>query len=176
MCDPISLAVGSFVVAGASAVTSYQGQQQAASNQDAYRAANTTNANSAAVYDYQQIALRQMQEEEAAGTKNFDNMLGTRSKAATAEVSAGEAGITGLSVDSLIADIYQKGGTSSDRLSRNKEMTLTQLNAEKNGVNATRVNRINSVQPGVQPSGLALGLNIAGAAVNSASGYRSATR
>lgn len=176
MCDPISLAVGTFVVGAASSVVSYQQQSYAAEQQNQYYEINRRNAENAAADEDLQLQLRQRQEEEKAGAERFDNALETRAKARHAEAAAGEAGVTGLSVDGLIADIYNSGGRSADRIATNEQMSLQQLNLERQGVRTRMSDRINSARRGTAPSGLALGLNIANAGLSSAGGYRRMTR
>jgi hypothetical protein len=164
------------MVSAGSSVMQYGAASEQADAQNAYYAQNKVNAERSAMYEHQQNDLRKTQEQEAAGTKSFDNMLETRAKAAHAEVAAGEAGVTGLSVESLINDIYGAGGRTNDRIARNGELTLAQLNAEDSGIEARKADRINSVRRGVQPSGLALGLNIASAGLNAGTGYYKMTK
>ena len=175
MCDPMTIAISTFMVGAVQSVSQYGAAKQQAAAQDAYYDANKANADRSAAYEYHQNQLRKQQEQDAAGTKSFDNMLETRAKVAHAEVGAGEAGVTGLSVDSLINDIFGAGGRTNDRIAQNKEMTLAQLNAEDQGIAARQTDRINSVRRGVQPSGLALGLNIASSGLNAATGYKKMT-
>lgn len=175
MCDPVSLAVGSFMVSAGSSVAQFGAAKQQADAQNDYYNANKANADRAAVYEYNQNTLRKSQEEDAAGMKSFDNMLDTQAKAAHAEVAAGEGGVSGLSVDSLINDIFGAGGRTNDRIKQNQEMTLAQLNAEDLSIDARHSERVNSVRRGVQPSGLALALNIGTAGLNSATSYRKMT-
>lgn len=176
MCDPLTLAVGSFMVSAGSSVASYGAAKREAAAQDQYYLDNKANAERSASYEHGQLELRKAQEMDAAGAKSFDNMLETRAKAAHAEAAAGDAGISGLSIDSLIGDIYGAGGRTNDRIKQNEEMTLAQLSAEGRGIDARMEGRINSVRKGVQPSGLALGLNIASAGLNAATGYKKMTK
>lgn len=176
MCDPVSLAVTSFMVSAGSAVANYSAQSEQAQAQNDLWAKNRDNAEYSATVEHQQLALRKVQEQDAAGEKQFDNMVDTRARMARAETAANEAGVTGLSVDSLIRDVMGSGGRTSDRLAHNSEMTLQQLNMEDRGVDARKDARINSVRKGVAPSGLALGLNIASAGLNAGTDYRKMTR
>jgi hypothetical protein len=176
MCDPISLAVTSFMVSAGSSVMQYQAANEQADAQNQLYANNAANAKRSYTAEMQQNGLRMEQERDAAGEKSFDNMLDTRAKVATATVGAGEAGVTGLSVESLINDIYGAGGRTNDRIKHNEEMTLTQLATEQQGIEARRIDRTNSVKKGVAPSSLALGLNIASAGLNAGTSYMKMTK
>lgn len=176
MCDPLTLAVGSFMVSAASSVASYGAASAEAEAQNQRFEQNKINADRAATYEYQQNALRKSQEQEATGEKRFDNMLESQRRAATAVAAADSAGVTGLSVDSLIRDIYGAGDRAGDRISANGDMTLAQLNAQDRSIAARREDRINSMPKGVKPSGLALGLNIASAGLNAGTSYKKMTK
>lgn len=176
MCDPVSLAVSSFMVSAGSAVAGFGAQKQSAAAQDQLYADNKANAERSAIYEHQQLDRRAIQEDNAMGEKSFDNMLDTRAKAAAAEAEAADGGFSGLSVDSLIRDVFGAGGRTNDRIKENGDMTLSQINAEHAGVEARRVDRTNSVKHGVQPSGLALGLNIASGGLNAATSYAKMTK
>jgi hypothetical protein len=171
----MTLAVSTFMVGAAKSGADFIGSSQQATAQENLYNANRTNALSAGSNEYNQIALRRIQEQDATGEKTFDNMLDTRARAAHATVAAGEAGISGLSVDSLVNDIYGAGGRTNDRIKENSEMSLQQLNTEELGVTARTNDRINSVKHGVQPSLLGLAINLGSTGLNAATGYKKMT-
>jgi hypothetical protein len=176
MCDPLSMAVTSFTIGAAQQVMSYGAAKNNAAQQTAFYEQNRRNAIMSASLEQQQLDLRRTQEEAKASEESFDAMLEIRKRKATAEVAAGEAGITGLSVDGLLRDFDVAAGRTSDRIQANTEMTTQQLSLEKQGVRARMNDRINSVRPGTQPSGLALGLGIAAQGVDAYSKYRTYSR
>jgi hypothetical protein len=176
MCDPMTLAVTTFMVGAAQAGGSYISSSQKASAQNAMYDANKANAERSASYEYNQNQIRKQQEEAAAGDKGFQNMLDTRAKVATTETAAGDVGITGLSVESLVRDIYGAGGRTNDNIKSNLDMTQSQLSAEDNGIFARENDRINSVQHGIQPSLFGLGLDIAASGLSAATGYKKMTK
>lgn len=176
MCDPMTLAVSSFMVGTVQAVSSYGAASQQAQAQNDLYAANKVSAENASIYEHQSLAMRRVQEDQASGAKLFDNALETKSKEARAETAAGEAGISGLSVDSLISDIWGASDRTAGRISDNRDMTLTQLNAEDQSVEARKTDRTNSVRKGVAPSMLSLGLNIASNGLNAGTSYRKMTK
>lgn len=176
MCNPLAFMGASFLIKSTAAVMQYGANVRQSQEQDAYYENNRVNAINAGNIEDQRLAMRQVQEENAGGEKKFDNMLETRARARKAEAGAGEAGITGLSVESLLRDIYQTGERAGGRIQSNTDATLEQLNAERNGVPIRVNDRINSVSRGKKPSMIGLGLQIAGAGVDSYTGYRSMTK
>jgi hypothetical protein len=86
---------------------------------------------------------------------------------ALARVSAGEAGVTGASVDALVNDISAEASAFKVAQEQNLDMTITQLQREKVSEQAQARNRINSV-PAANP--FATGLTIAGMGLDFAAG------
>lgn len=175
MCDPVSLAVTTFMVGAGQSVASYGAAKQQAAAQDQLYADNKANAEFASMYEHQQLDKRIIQEQDAYGEKLFDTGLETRARAAKAEAAAADSGVSGLSVDSLLRDVWGAGDRASTRIMANEDMTLDQIAQEHLGVEARKNDRINSVRHGVQPSDLALGLGIASSGLNAATSYRKMT-
>jgi len=105
MCDPVSIGIG---LAVASAGTQVYGQQQQAKTQ----AKVQKNASAAERQRYLQevssMRVQQGQEEVAAAQRVNESARKAREARATARVSAGEAGVAGLSVDALINDLTRE--------------------------------------------------------------------
>jgi hypothetical protein len=91
-------------------------------------------------------------------------------------VAAGEAGVSGLSVEALQRDIAAGGARFNDRVDQQTEWTQAQLQADKRGQSYQAVDRINSVRKANKPSILATGLKIAAAGVSAGTSYRANTR
>ena len=182
MCPPVVVAVAGLAISAASAAMSYvQGQNAAKAQSQAYQQQyqqNTQSAQKAAVQQYAAVDQRMLQEQAAADVEKDQSALEARKAAATTRVAAGEAGISGLSVDALLSDIYGQSAKYNDQVDQNTEWTAQQLQREKEGVKAQTVDRINSVQkPTIQrPNFIDLGLRIGGAAVNSYSSYKQMTK
>jgi hypothetical protein len=172
----MTIAVSTFMVGAAQAGGNFISNQTKANAQDAMYDANKANAERSAAFEYNQGRLRMQQESDAAGEKSFQNMLDTRAKAATVETAAGDAGITGLSVEGLVRDVYGAGGRTNDNIKSNLDMTEAQLSAGEQGIFARETDRINSVPKGVHPSLFGLGLDIAASGLNAATGYNKMTK
>ncbi|WP_204328432.1 virion core protein, T7 gp14 family, partial [Stenotrophomonas maltophilia] len=70
--------------------------------------------------------------------------LQARSARATNAVAAGEAGIAGFTVDSLMQDIIAQEGRFNERTDTNLDWTVDQLQESKKGAQAQMRDRINS--------------------------------
>lgn len=127
-----------------------QAQMQAeATAQNQYYEDNKAAANAAAVtsYAHQQEQMRQETAKVALEKQNVQaEGISARSAAA---VAAGEAGITGISVDALINDYYGKQGMFENALDQNYQMQQGYLTAEMEATEAQAISRINSVRRAV---------------------------
>jgi hypothetical protein len=165
MCDPGSLAVASLVVSAASTAATVYSQQQAAdaqakANQQAYDSqmtaynANIANAN-----------LMKTQEAGVLSQKQIDNNSQARREQAKATVAAGESGVSGLSVDSLLAELGGKAGQANanaevNYLARDRAIEMDRMNSWAGTASA-----INSLKTPTQPDYIGAGLRIADAGI-----------
>lgn len=169
MCfDPVSAAM--FLVSAGSSVAKFAGEKQVADGQTAAYDQNYQNSLAAARDSQQQLTLRQMQEQEATAQKDHKMVVDQAKAEAAASVSAAGANVSGLSVDNLIGDVRRQTTQNRTNNQRNWEMTAQQLQTEKDATNTTAQSRINSMQPGTDPSPLGLVIDIAGAGVKSFAG------
>jgi len=79
---------------------------------------------------------------------------------ATAKVSSGEAGVAGLSVDALLADIGAKAGRDNTVALVNRERRNTAIDANSANNYAAMASQINSLQTPKQPDYLGAALKI----------------
>lgn len=160
MCEPFSIMAA--VLGAAQTGLEFIGAQQAAKQQNAMVRENQRNANLNAAREYTDIQTRQIQEEDAAAVQKQDVAREARAARATTMAAAGEAGVSGLSVDALLADIYGKEATAKDRISQNTGFTTQNLTRELDGVKAKAQDRINSMPWASGPSPFAAALKIGG--------------
>ncbi len=171
MCDPITMAVSSFAIGAVQTVTGYMGEKQAAVTQNAMVRENQKAANANLVREYADVQTRQIQEEDAAAVQKQDISREARAARATTMAAAGEAGVSGLSVDALLADVYGKEATAKDRISQNSGFTTSNLTREMDGLKAKAQDRINSMPWATGPSPFAAALKIGGIGLNSYDKY-----
>lgn len=175
MCiGAVGMAVAQFALSAASTVAGFMGQQQQYEAQQQYYKNNREAANKAAVNTYASNQNRALQERAAASQQlqqlNTDAMRGR----ATAEVAAGEAGVTGLSVDALVADYYGQQGRYERTLDNNYQMNADYLRGEMDATQAQAEGRINSVQQGQKPSFADAAIRILGGGLEAWGGFQKA--
>ena len=174
MCDAMTMAIASFGMQAGGAVLDYQQGVQNAKMQDAMFNQNRLNALHAMRMDSQQTQLRMQQEGIAAGEAIFDNHLQTMQNLSTANVAAGESGVTGISVARLMNNIKAVGGRETINIMTNRDWNVGQLNHQLHGIRDNTIGRINSVARGVKPSALATALRIGQAGLSAHGQYKEA--
>lgn len=172
MCGPLMTAVGGFLISAAQTVVGFVGQQQAAAAQAAYYNDNAKRANEDMKRGYISTQRRMIQEEAAAAGERQEVAREGRAARAKAITAAGEAGVSGLSVDALLADYYGREAEFMDRSHQQVEWTHQQLTDSMYGLRSQAEDRINSVQKPVKPSFIDAGLRIAGAGMNAYTNYK----
>lgn len=172
MCiGAVGMAVAQFALSAVSTVVGFQAQSAQAEAQQQMYENNRIEANRAAADNFASTQNRMLQEHAAASQElqaaNREAMAGR----ATAEVAAGEAGVTGLSVDALIADYYGQEGRFERTLDNNLQMQQDYLQGEMTATSHQTAGRINSVQQGQKPSFADAAVRIMGAGLDSYGTY-----
>jgi len=184
MCDPISIAVGSALGASGSAtavgmvgastmlgigssVAGFAGQRQQAKQQAAYQAQSIAAANRKRRLQETAALLERQQQMQAVAQEKGKVAERGKAATATARVSAGEAGVSGLSVQALMDDyIRQQAGQVAALTSQDKLYALRHgLNLEQLGL-ASEQEILGLSRPINKPSVLGLGLNVLSAGVS----------
>lgn len=162
MCfDPATMAVLSFAVGAVQQVVQYQAQAEESKN-------TQKNALQAYSNDLTQLSRRQMQEQDAANQKALGLNREEAVKASEVELSAASAGVSGVSVDSLVADVHRQASFARVNQFDNTKAAVAQLQQEKKGAQNTAQGRINSAP---MPSALGLIAGIAGTGLSAYGDY-----
>jgi len=103
MCDPISIGL-----AVAQTGATIMGQRQMADAQAKAQANASKAERQRYLHEVSSMRIQQGQEQVAAAQRLQESTKKAREARATARVSAGEAGVAGLSVDALINDLTRK--------------------------------------------------------------------
>ena len=184
MCDPISIAVGSALGATGSAtavgmvgastmlgvgssVAGFAGQRQQAKQQAAFQARSIAAAQKKKQLQETAALLERQQQMKAVAQEKGKVAERGKAATATARVSAGEAGVSGLSVQALMDDyIRQQAGQIAALTSQDKLYALRHgLNLEQLGL-ASEQEILGLSRPIDKPSVLGLGLNVLSAGVS----------
>ena len=158
-------------VSGLSAVAEYGAKQAQFKAETNRYNQNITNSLVAQRDETKALTLRQMQEQEATGQKDHLVNIEAAQKQAEVEVSAAGGNVTGISVDSLIADVGRRASTQRLSLQRNYEMTATQLQSEQDATVNKAQSRINQVAAPTAPSPAGAIIGFAGKALDAYTSY-----
>lgn len=112
----------------------YSAQSAAAKAETAAIANANEEARKQTITDYDQITRRGQQEKDAAGAKLFQTTLDRKKAVASAEASASEANVGGLSVTALLTDIYGQEARIRDGVNQNLDYTKAELDGMADGV------------------------------------------
>lgn len=172
----LALGIASFAVGAVQTVVQYAGAQQQAKQQTQQQITNANNA----VDDWRnqqgQITQRRLQEQDALGQKLTQQNLDEAQAQAEVQTSAAASGVSGISVDNLMADVTRRASSNRQTEETNTDNILQQLSMQSQGVNSQSLSRINSVPNATKPSPLSLIAGIGSSAANSYTNYQRAIR
>lgn len=164
MCDPVSLAVATMATTGLSIME----QRNQAEYANDVAEMNAEMANRANMENYRlqnrQLNLQEAQENDQLATETLAQQLETRKAVATQRVASAEAGVSGLSIDSIFADIARQGANNITTMQRNAADSQQQREADRKALqNSTWAGtQVNTTYKGSN-SLLGAGLQIASA-------------
>jgi hypothetical protein len=151
--------MGAGAIAGLQMLTSVAGagigfmqQQQQADAQNAYYEQNERAAQQAAIQEYANVQNSGIQQRNADSQKKFETAVQGLRARGTVRESAGSAGVTGLSVDALVADYYGQEGRQQDAINQNYEITKGNIQSQMDAIKSRTTARINSVRTAEDPS------------------------
>lgn len=158
-CDPVSILAGTSIAASAGGgISSIIGQntsrQLSKGQQERQRLAvedQIVQNRRRATDDYlRQVSgehLRQRQEEEAAVEKSHDIAQGAKQATATATASAAERGVSGRSVEQIVADYGMQEDKEIGRIRTNQQWQNQQHRDNLAGYRSQFDQRVASIQP-----------------------------
>ena len=159
MCN---LALAGLALGAGSAGASFLGQRQQAKQQLAYQRQASIAEQKRAQQEQMSIRMRQGQEQEATAREINEMSKKAREASATALVSAGESGLSGLSVDALLNDYTRQELAYNMGITRKQEMKDVQTGLALTDAGFRTVNNqigINRVvsKPGFLEGALSIG-------------------
>lgn len=169
MCDFVTiLGVGLGI---AQSVVQYSAAQDQYEAQMEVQRQNAINASKAAENQYANINVRAQQEDMAANQQKQESKIEAAKAASTVQVAAGEGGVSGLSVDAVLRDIYAQQGRNEATLDTNQRMSRDYLMGEMKAAEAGGQSQINSVPVPEKPTMTPYLLNAFGSSLNAYSNY-----
>lgn len=142
MCEPISISIA---MAAATAYTQQRQQEAAHEAQKQAHKANKLAANQSAMNEHRSLNERETQEAmKTAQEKNQSKLEATRALG-QARTSAGEAGVGGQAVNSLLSDIHRQNANRTLAINQNYDSSMRQLSTDRHAMEINRQSRINSV-------------------------------
>ena len=167
MCEPTTLIAISTALSVAGTAASAISQGQAADAQEAANARQADMIRQSSIANTDQSALQLDQEKEGAAQKIAQNNEAAAQAIGTARVSAGESGVSGLSVNALLQDFAGQSAEYNQNVGKNFKNFSQQNSIDRKNIDAR--SKGNQLGTPNAPDYLGAGLKIAGAGV---SGYR----
>jgi hypothetical protein len=165
-----SIAAAGLAVGALSSGAQFMGQRQQAKQQRRYQAQAAEAERQRFIQEQSALRMRQAQEQEAMNKELGDIALKSREALSRAGVSAGEAGVSGASVDALLDDYTRQEADYRVALTRQQELQNVNTGlALTDAGYRTMQNQIGINKPINRPSFLTAGL---GAVQGGMSGYR----
>jgi hypothetical protein len=127
------------------------GQQQAAKMQGEANQRQYENSMRAMAANVNQTNAEHMQQREGAMQKLEENNLSRRAAEAKATVSAGENGVSGLSVDALMGEMDMKSGRFASAVTTNYENAEQAINTQRQNIGINAASQINSLKTPSMP-------------------------
>lgn len=158
MCELVTAALA---IASTTA-TLYQ-QEQNVKTQEKYNDRQYENTVEALNENLAQTGVAQQQAGKQAADKQYENNLAAQKAKATAKVSAGEAGVAGLSVDALLSEMDASRLRYNDSITANLVDTNMELNNQRTNAAVGARSQINSLKTPQAPDYVGAALKIGGA-------------
>lgn len=166
-----TIPIATAVIAVASTTASIAGQRRQAKQQAQFQRRSAKAEQERAKQEKLSLRLKEGQEEVARKTEEGKIEQQTREAMATATVSAGEAGVAGLSVDALLDDYLRQQAQYNAILKQQGEWDSVQSGLALTDAGFRSQNRLIDIdRPIRKNSGAADALNVAGSGLR---GYRS---
>jgi hypothetical protein len=168
MCEPVTAAwtamsLGSKLALGMSALgtaTSLGGQHQQMKATQQANQQQYDNSMTAYRHNLANIEVERGYAQAEATEKLNQNNATARRAVSTASASAGESGVSGLSVDALLRDIYGQAGYDNTNVEANYLRQGTALNARRENAHTSTSSAINSLPRPMSPNYLGEGLKL----------------
>ena len=154
-------AVGTAVSVGSTFMNYRADQQQFGAQQQQYNT-NRLLAQQSMLEQAGQLSLRESQERDALLDKAMANKIEAAKAKGRTIASAGEAGVSGMSIAALVADIERTKLNNQGTINRNFDAIQQQGIYDRKALESQAQGRVNSMALPTAPSLLGTGLQMAG--------------
>ncbi len=144
-------AIQSGLAIGTAGLNYMQAKGQAAAIEQSNAEANER-ARQYMIEDYDSLTRMEQQETAAASQRVNENQIEAKKAAASAQVAATAGGVSGLSVQALLGDIFGQEASIRDSVNQNLENTGQQINQERTSIQRGYTSTINTRQSAQNPS------------------------
>ncbi len=174
-CLPaIPLMALAIAASAASTVASVQGQRYAAQAQERQQGELTKANNFVAGEQMGQLRQQEAQQREATARENEKARLAVQKSRASAMVAAGEVGVSGNSVDALLAEHGMQLGQFREANARQSQMGSSAINTQLESIRTgARFQNLSINAPIAQPNYAAEGVKFVGSVVGAYKDYKS---
>lgn len=171
MCEPTTLAAASLAIGAASAYVSYDQQNKNAQYQQELNEYNNKLSARNAADNFNALQYNLNQERDAATEQLWRDDLEARRAEARTRVAAGESGIAGLTVDSLMREIKANQAMYASSINQNLQNSYGEADSTHRGIWNTYLSEVGNRPVAQKGSAPQLGLGIAGAGLKAYNSY-----
>lgn len=150
MCDPLTIAMTA--LGAAQSITSYQAAQDGYDAQLKAYGQNAENAARAAATNYSATGIKAQQEGEATAQQRQQTEIDAAQAGASAQVAAAAGGVSGLSVDAVLRDVYSQAARADTAADTNLRMSRAYLDSQNKATNDQARSQIASMPIPEKPS------------------------
>lgn len=172
MCEPTTILA---IASVASTVASVSAQSQAANAQARTNQRQYENTMKARAANLNQTNMMQQQEREGSMQKVEQNNMAARAAQATATTTAGENGVSGLSVDALMSDLGTKQNRFNSSVVTNYDGATMAIANQRENVDINAASQINALKTPAMPDYFGAALRIGNAAYRGYTGQAPST-
>ncbi len=172
MCGVTEAAIAGLIISAGSAAYSFDQQNKMAQYQNELNEYNNKLSARNLADNMNTLAFNQNAERDAAVEQIWRDDLEARRAEARARVAAGESGVAGQTIESVMREIKAQQAMYAASVNQNLDRINASMDGERRQVWNNYLSEIGNRTPGVKGSALALGLQIAGAGVSAYDKYQ----
>jgi len=172
MCGVTEAAIAGLIISAGSAAYSFDQQNKNAQYQNELNEYNNKLSARNLADNMNTLAYNQNAERDAAVEQLWRDDLEARRAEARARVAAGESGVAGQTIESVMREIKAQQAMYASSVNQNLDRINDSMDGERRQIWNNYLSEIGNRTPGIKGSKMALGLQIAGAGLQAYNGYQ----